>query len=542
MAHQMHRILLCVLSAALVFSASAEEPWSAQWIGPAHATNNTWLCFRKTVDLPAPPHSVLARIAVDSKYWLWINGRQAIFEGGLKRGPTPQDTYYDEVDIGPFLKPGKNSIALLVWYFGKNGFSHNSSGKAGLVFDAESPSIQILSDDSWRMIVHPAYEGTTGRQPNYRLPESNIGFDARRDIPGWTKRDFNDSSWSAAVVFGVPPVAPWNHLEKRPIPQWKNSGLVSYVSIEQTTNKDGGQLLKARLPYNAQITPWFKIRAPAGQKIDIRTDDYLGGSEPNVRSVYTTRDGVQEYESLGWMNGHEVHYTAPASVQFLDVKYRETGYNAQFVGEFHCDNPQLNTLWEKARRTLYVTMRDNYMDCPDRERAQWWGDAVNEIGETFYVFDATNGPLLARKAMLELARWQRADGTLYSPVPSGRRLDDSRKNVGNGFWNSELPPQMLASVGEYGFWTYFVSTGDRETITNVYPHVRDYLKVWKLNEAGLVIHRAGDWDWEDWGENIDAPVMDSAWYYLALQGARSMAYLTGHEEDISNWDFRLGSI
>ncbi|MFR7465122.1 MAG: hypothetical protein ACLUVG_09725 [Phocaeicola vulgatus] len=30
-------------------------------------------------------------------------------------------------------------------------------------------------------------------------------------------------------------------------------------------------------------------------------------------------------------------------------------------------------MWEKSQRTLYITMRDTYMDCPDRERAQWWG-------------------------------------------------------------------------------------------------------------------------------------------------------------------------
>lgn len=31
------------------------------------------------------------------------------------------------------------------------------------------------------------------------------------------------------------------------------------------------------------------------------------------------------------------------------------------------------------------------MDCPDRERAQWWGDEVNELGEAFYVLDPRVG-------------------------------------------------------------------------------------------------------------------------------------------------------
>ena len=37
-------------------------------------------------------------------------------------------------------------------------------------------------------------------------------------------------------------------------------------------------------------------------------DNYEGGSERNVRAEYITREGEQEYESYGWMNGHEVYY------------------------------------------------------------------------------------------------------------------------------------------------------------------------------------------------------------------------------------------
>ena len=62
-------------------------------------------------------------------------------------------------------------------------------------------------------------------------------------------------------------------------------------------------------------------------------------------------------------------------------------------------------------------MRDNYMDCPDRERAQWWGDEVNELGEAFYALDP-RGWQLAVKGIYELMNWQRPDGIIASPVPS----------------------------------------------------------------------------------------------------------------------------
>ena len=144
---------------------------------------NKWIAFRKDFTLKSIPGSVPARIAVDSKYWLWINGEMVVFEGQLKRGPNPSDSYFDEVDLAPFLKRGENKLALLLWYFGKDGFSHNGSGEAQLWFSC--PSIGLQSDASWLSRVHPSYGKANCPEPNYRLSESSISFDARNDIEGW---------------------------------------------------------------------------------------------------------------------------------------------------------------------------------------------------------------------------------------------------------------------------------------------------------------------------------------------------------------------
>jgi len=276
--------------------------------------------------------------------------------------------------------------------------------------------------------------------------------------------------------------------------------------------------------------------------VNMQGDNYNNmPNGPTVRAEYISRRGIQEYESLGWMNGHEIQYTMPKEVKVLEVKYRETGYNADFVGTFDCDDERLNTLWEKAKRTLYVTMRDNYMDCPDRERAQWWGDAVNELGEAFYVFDAEKGPLLAKKGIYELTRWRRDDKVIYSPIPAGLPEEHGVNNK-DGTWDAELPRQMLASVGWHGFWTYYWYTGDKQTIVDVYPHVRDYLSLWEIGKDGLVIHRAGDWDWTDWGHNKDVAVLENAWLYLALKAAVEMAKLSGEQSDIAGYMAKMDSI
>ena len=212
---------------------SALEPASAVWIIHPEATTtaNQWLAYRKVINIDHHPDGELfATIAVDSKYWLYINGKLVVFEGGLKRGPTPDDTYADIVDIGPFLKEGENSIGVLVWFFGKDGFSHNNSGLPGLYFSARYGDKELASDNSWRVIHHPSFLPVTDDpQPNYRLPESNILFDSRSDIGEWSNVDFDDSDWHTPLEKGAPPVAPWNRLVERPIPFGKTMGLVTMM-------------------------------------------------------------------------------------------------------------------------------------------------------------------------------------------------------------------------------------------------------------------------------------------------------------------------
>ena len=158
----MNRYYLLLLLIGCIASGRAESGWKAHWINTerCQSATNTWLAFRKTVHIDKVPQTLTARIAADSKYWLWINGRLVVFEGGLKRGPSPDDTYYDPVEIAPYLQNGENTIAVLVWHFGKSGFSHVNSGLAALLFEAVAPGIEIVSDTSWLCTVYDAYQKT----------------------------------------------------------------------------------------------------------------------------------------------------------------------------------------------------------------------------------------------------------------------------------------------------------------------------------------------------------------------------------------------
>jgi alpha-L-rhamnosidase len=516
-------ILLVIFFGKGLFS-QIKTDWAAEWIGgQTSSTKNIWTCYRKDTFMKMNKgQSIKLNIACDSKYWLYINDKMVLFEGQLKRGPNPKDTYYDELEVGQYLKNGKNKIAILVWYFGKDGFSHKSSTKAGLLFDLQMDDQQILSDSTWKVKQHAAYGQTQKPEPNYRLPESNIHFDARNDIPDWFSDD-QYKYWNNATVFGKPSTDPWGKLHKRPIPQWQNSGLLNYERIDKKIVNDT-LVIKAYLPQNMMVTPYFEIKSEEGKMIDIRTDNYFGGSEPSIRCEYITKKGKQSFESFAFFNGHYVIYTMPRNVKIIKLKYRETKYQTDLLGSFKSSDKDLNILHQKSLNTLRVGIRDHIHDCPDRERALWWGDVVITMGELFYVAD-TNAHKAIKKAIDELIHWQRNDGVLYSPVPAGN-------------WNTELPGQMLASIGKLGFWKYYEHTGDLKTIRNAYPGVKKYLELYKL-EQGLVKHRKGDWMWHDWGERVDVPVLDNTWYYLALEGAANMAKLLKKDDDYQSFDSKM---
>lgn len=507
---------ICFISCNLF---AEDIKWTAKWIALSSGKDsaNTWLCFRKDFTVNKIPKSALSSIAVDSKYWLWVNGKMVLFEGGLKRGPNPNDGYYDEVDIAKYLKKGKNSIAVLVWFFGKEGFSHKSSGKAGLLFQCKAEGFELLSDNSWIGKVHPSFDMCGKPVPNYRLAESSIRFDAGKDIGEWYAFNYKPIGWKNALEIGTPSIVPWNNLFLRPIPQWKNSGLKNYTNPKKYPFTADGKVVEVSLPANLQVTPYLKIEAEAGKTIEIKTDNFMGGGEPNVRAEYITRKGVQEFECFGWMNGHKILYSIPEGVKVIKLMYRETGFNTDFAGSFNSSDEFLNNLWKKSQRTLYITMRDNYFDCPDRERALWWGDAVNEGGESFYALSVSSHSLF-RKGMYELINWQRKDSTLFAPIPAGN-------------WDSELPCQMLATIGYYGFWNYYLNTGDLKTIKDLYEGVKKYLAIWKLKPDGSLVYRKGNWAWGDWGDNIDINLLENEWYYLALKGMKEMADALGMEKE-----------
>ncbi len=504
-----------------VISTEEKTDWKAKWIWDKEnlTEKNVWMCFDKKLSLDKVPDELIAQISADSKYWLYINGETVVFEGSVKRGPDKNSGYYDSIDIAPYLKEGENRICALAWYWdNETSYSYCSSGQGGFIFEAIGEGITIISDKSWKVKRNSAYVDSSLYPPNYRLPEYSIYFDAREDMVNWLNEDYDVSAWENATEYAVGGEGAYGSLYQRGIPFLKDYGLKDYENSKDyenyTVKNPFGEKITVDIPYNAQLTPYLKIIAPAGKKIRITTENTLIGA---VSTTYITKEGEQEFEALGWFNGEHITYKIPKGVTVVSLMYRETGYDSEFSGNFISDDEFMNSLWQKSLRTLYVTMRDNFMDCPDRERAQWWGDVTSEMIMTMYSMDS-NSYLLYQKGVEAMLSHVDETKVLQTVVPIS----------GDYF---ELPVQQLAGI--VGFMTYYEYTGDKAFIEKVYDASLDYLKLWEIGENNLVVHRSGSWDWPDWGEKADMTAIENAWVYYALSATEKMAELLGKDEDIS---------
>lgn len=508
-----------------------DDTWYADWIWDAGNDSDSWVQFRKKIWIEDESKiaDATARIAADSKYWLYINGEMVVREGGQKRGQNKYSTYYDTVDLSEYLTEGENTIAVMVWYWGPgNSKSYYTSGRAAFCFQMQCGDRLVLSDENWKVNRSLGFSNIYN-QANYRLAEKDIVYNAATMEEGWFLADYDDSAWAAATVYGHAGDEPWGELIERTIPQWKDYGLkdyenasdyVGYVAKENTT-------LALEIPYNAQFTPYLKIKAKEGDCITIKTDEYADNNGNSVMCTYYARDGLQEFESYGWMNGEIVYYEIPAGVEIVSLQYRETGYDCEFAGGFTCDDSFYNTLWEKARRTLYVNMRDTYMDCPNRERAQWWGDTSLDMLIAMYCMNR-DADLLYESGIDTILGWQ--DNNIFYTVTPEYKEEDSL--------------QLQNLWGVISFWNYYEYTGDESFLAEIYEPAKNYMSFWTAKEDGLYTYdlQSPRLDWGDSTDGVDYPPLENAWYYYAMRTMRDIAVLNGEADDAAAYEEMMASL
>ncbi len=472
------------------------DPFTADYIWIEENGIAVWAGFTKEITLDSDSDAVLD-ISCDTHYWLWVNGEEVVWEGSLKRGVTPTDGYYDRITINGKFKAGKNKVSVLVRHLGDDGYSHKDSGHGGLVIQGKIGDAEFVTDGSWKAKKF-AYDYSllyAVRNTNFRLSERGSVINGEEYCEFW--KDDSDASWGNAVVLDKNIAEVFGRSYLNPLPQ-KVVDDVRYFDIsEHTATTKRTTTITLSLDVNSMFCPYFEFESDkAGRKITYYTEnkkfDYI--------NTYTAKQGENAFLDFAWINGEKLIVKLEKGITLKKIGYRKTYYGAT-VNEngFTSSDSDLNTLWQKAVNTLLVTMRDTYMDCPDRERAQWIADAVTESEMSVYALSPESSALF-RKAIVSTYGWVHKDGVIQTVVPDGVEA-------------YELPLQNLVFL--VGCVNYMQYTGDLSVKPMVISMAKGYLPLWEM-DGGLVSHRKGSWDWGDWGTKIDMTALENAWYKYAL--------------------------
>lgn len=478
---------------------------NSKWIWSEKRHKNQRVHFFFNSNITELPKKAIVNIGCETKYYMFINGEYAVFDGGIFRESSTGNGYYDTVDIARFLKIGHNEVNVSVWYYGNGGRNNVACEKGGLILECEA--LNLYSNSKTLCYSDEAYYTPIDEKPSYLYGGDNTAYDSR--IAPFSSCPTRERAEDAVTVGNYRDL-PWGTLAPRPVP------LLRFTDRVPCSYSTCGNKFTVKLPYAMHFSPYIKLSANGGEKIDIRSDRYLihggPGDTKNVyrghRAEYICREGVQEFEMLDWIFGEECIFTVPEGVTVIELGYRESGYNTQLTATFECNDPRVNALFQKCTRTLFVCMRENYMDCPDRERGQWIGDVSVQAPQIAYLLDG-NGLLLLRKAINDFITLRKGD-RLVGNVP------------GDNY--SELPSQSLNAISEIGMISvYYDVTGDTDVLRLAFePSVR-YLMLWETDEDGVVLPRKGNWEWYDHLYNCDEPILNIAWYYSALRFAKKTA-------------------
>ncbi|MBR2872555.1 MAG: hypothetical protein IKB99_03560, partial [Lentisphaeria bacterium] len=97
--------------ADVIFNPAVRWIWDAAKCGKI----DSYKAFRKTFELDELPGMAAVQIAADTSFALYVNGTRV---PGGQFSDYPTDRTYSTLDIAPYLKKGRNVIAVSVHYLG----------------------------------------------------------------------------------------------------------------------------------------------------------------------------------------------------------------------------------------------------------------------------------------------------------------------------------------------------------------------------------------------------------------------------------------
>jgi hypothetical protein len=491
------------------------------WYPSGRCLPNTFVLFRRALELKEKPVRATGWICADSRYLLEVNGQR------IQWGPAPADPRWQEADpmdlTALFYGQGDGT-----WPIGKPGFLfwlelHYSGGRTE----------KIVSDAAWKALLAHAWK--PGHYKRWYLRALQEEFDARLYPYGWSAGDFTpDSTWLPAMPLDGSPNKPsicTNYYEyqldiagnsgaaelrPRSVPLLKESlvpakGLAesawlewlrppeeyfecrppnAFREIRESAVKesgtkewvvnlpDAGRGAVLTFEFAEQIVGWpcFTVEAPAGAIIELLVHEahQLGGpvlinSHFDSWTRFICRPGINrfecfDFESLRWLQLH-IHGVNGA-VRVRDVGVRRRIFPWPNEPVIRLGEPALQRLMDASINTLHNSAQETCVDGMGRERQQYSGDGGHQLHAIRWAFGETRLPA---RFLATFSQGQTLDGFFLDCWPAYDRL---ARLMERQLQLTEWGPLLDHGVGfNFDCWYHYLYTGNLEAINEPYPRL-----------------------------------------------------------------------
>ncbi len=488
----------------------ANTDWHAQWIGAAD-TNIPSLLLRHEFTVKPGLKRALVNLCGLGQYELTLNG-QKIGNDFLSPGWTKYDQtcLYDTRDITADLARGQNAVGIelgngMYRVLGGGRFTKfkNSFGPqkaiAQIRLEYADGSVEFIgTDEHWRVATGPI---------TFNSIYGGEDFDARLVQKGWNQINFNDATWTNAVVLNGPGGALRGLSCAAPPIQF----IKTNWPVAQHSLPDGDLVfdLVFDLGQNAAHVPQITVTGPAGSKVGIMPAELLSA------------DGAVNQSSMG--AGHRGSYLCKftkasdgeetwspkffyVGCRYLQVQLTPAATNgvlpkiesiaglviqsaSEPVGKFECSNDLFNRIHTLVRWAQRNNMVSILTDCPHREKLGWLEEDHLNGPALRYGFDLAQ---LFTKIVNDIADSQLTNGLVPTTAPEYTifRNKDDAEHLRNDFGDS---PEWSATF-ILAPWQQYEFDGDLNLFRLHYAAMTSYLAYLGTRATNdIVNYGLGDW-------------------------------------------------
>ncbi|MGG1311994.1 family 78 glycoside hydrolase catalytic domain [Cohnella laeviribosi] len=520
---------------------SADE-WKAKWITPDPAGIDPLaepaFLLRKSFELRGKVRSARIYATGLGVYDLYVNGDK-VGDDLLAPGWTSyrKRLQFQTCDVTGKLRSGPNGIGIMLangWYKGELTWLN----KKQLYGNRRAALVQLhvsYSDGTEEVVAtDPTWTATTGPILYSEIYHGET-YDARLELPGWSKGDYDASDWKPVVPVDLPlsVLVPQENWPTRVTERIRPAAFIRTPSGDAVL--DMGQNMVGRIRLAVEAPAGTRIRLQHAEVLDKDGHFYTG----NLRSAKQT----VEYIAKGEGTESYAPYFTFQGFRYVKVEgYPGDGAELpldRFVGEvIHSDMPRAgefecsHELVNRLQRNIVWGQRGNFLDvptdCPQRdERLGWTGDA--QVFVWTAAFNYNVGPFF-RKWLRDLAADQKPDGGVPFVIPDVLDGDHSSAAWGDA---AVIVP-----------WAMYRIYGDKELLAEQFDSMKawvDYIRAQGENEFlwNTGFH-FGDWLGLDAKENsyVGATPRDliaTAFFAYSARLVRDAAVELGRAEDVRTY-------